>query len=47
MKIDEILKEHNTKKVIIETTEARIEQYKWCIAHPEEWYKDFLPESKE
>lgn len=47
MKIDEILKEHNTKKVIIETTEARIQQYKWCIAHPEEWYKDFLPESKE
>jgi len=44
MKIDEILKVHNTKKVIIETTEARIEQYKWCIEHPEEWYRDFIPE---
>lgn len=44
MKIDEILKEHNTKKVIIEATEARIQQYKWCIAHPEEWYRDYIPE---
>lgn len=44
MKIDEILKEHNTKRIIIEATEARIQQYKWCIAHPEEWYRDYIPE---
>lgn len=47
MKIEQILKEYNSKKVMIEATEARIEQYKWAIAHPEEWYRDYIPEGRE
>lgn len=47
LKIEQILKEYNSKKVMIEITEARIEQYKWAIAHPEEWYRDYIPEGRE
>lgn len=47
MKIDKILKEYNTNKALIEITEARVEQYKWAIEHPEEWCRDYIPESRE
>jgi len=47
LKIEQILKEYNSKKVMIEATEARIEQYKWAIAHPEDWYRDYIPEGRE
>lgn len=41
MKIETWLKQYKTNKSFVETTEARIEQYKYAIAHPEVWYKDF------
>lgn len=47
MKINRILKEYRLNKALIDITEARIEQYKWAINHPEEWYRDYIPESKE
>lgn len=43
--IEKILKEYKTKKAYVETTLARIEQYKYAIAHPEMWYKDYIPAS--
>ncbi|AWZ48308.1 hypothetical protein C3495_05500 [Clostridiaceae bacterium 14S0207] len=45
MNIEKILKEYKTKKAYVDTTLARIEQYKYAIAHPEEWYKDYVPKS--
>lgn len=45
MNIEAILKEYKINKAFVETTMARIEQYKYAIAHPEAWYKDYIPAS--
>lgn len=45
MDIEKQLKEYKIKKATVETTLARIEQWKWAMQHPEEWYKDYIPNS--
>jgi hypothetical protein len=45
MNIEKVLREYKMKKAAVETTNARIEQYKWAMSHPEEWYKDYIPDS--
>lgn len=47
MDIEKVLREYKKKKSSVETTLARIDQYKFAIAHPEMWYKDYIPEGKE
>lgn len=43
MDIEKALKKYRFKKSLVETTLARIEQYKFAIAHPEMWVKDYIP----
>lgn len=47
MDIEKILQEYRFKKSFVETTQARIEQYKLAILHPEMWNKDYIPPSRE
>lgn len=47
MDIEKALKEYRFKKSLVETTLARIEQYKFAIAHPEMWFKDYISSGRE
>ncbi len=47
MDIEKTLREYKIKKAYVETTLARIEQYKFAIAHPEMWVKYYVPSGKE
>lgn len=47
MDLENILRKYKEKKAYVETTEARIEGWKYAIQHPEMWYKDYLPQGRE
>jgi hypothetical protein len=45
MNIENILKEYKVKKSYVDTTLARIEQWKYVLNHPELWEVDFYDEN--